>query len=65
MDRLRTALCDLPGIRYPILQSRMGAVAGPDRAAEVSGAGVFGVVAALVREARAALLEPGTRVQRG
>jgi NAD(P)H-dependent flavin oxidoreductase YrpB (nitropropane dioxygenase family) len=65
MNRLRTGLCDLPGIRYPILQSRMGAVAGPDLAAEVSRAGVFGVVEPLVREARAALLGLGERVQRG
>jgi NAD(P)H-dependent flavin oxidoreductase YrpB (nitropropane dioxygenase family) len=65
MDRLPTALCDLPGIRYPVLRSRMGSVAGPDLAAEVSRAGVFGVVEPLVREARAALLGLGERVQLG
>jgi nitronate monooxygenase len=44
---LRTRLCDLLGIDYPILQSGMGGVAGPDLAAEVSRAGGLGIVAAL------------------
>lgn len=47
MTELRTALCDLLGIRYPILQSGMGGVAGPDLAAEVSRAGGLGIVGAL------------------
>ena len=42
---LRTALCDLLGIDYPILQSGMGLIAGPDLAAEVSKAGGLGIVA--------------------
>jgi nitronate monooxygenase len=45
--RLRTALCDLLGIEYPIVQSGMGSVAGPDLAAEVSKAGALGVVGGL------------------
>ena len=45
--RLRTALCDLLGIEYPILQSGMGSVAGPDLAAEVSRAGGLGIVGGL------------------
>jgi nitronate monooxygenase len=44
---LRTPLCDLLGIEYPIVQSGMGGVAGPDLVAEVSRAGGLGVVAAL------------------
>ncbi|MBM3219247.1 MAG: nitronate monooxygenase [Candidatus Rokubacteria bacterium] len=45
--RLRTALCDLLGIEYPVLQSGMGSVAGPDLAAEVSRAGGLGIVGGL------------------
>jgi len=45
--RFRTALCDLLGIEYPILQSGMGSVAGPDLVAEVSRAGGLGILAGL------------------
>ncbi|MEE8302331.1 MAG: nitronate monooxygenase [Candidatus Tectomicrobia bacterium] len=41
----RTKLCDLLGIEYPILQSGMGTIAGPDLAAEVSNAGGLGILA--------------------
>ncbi len=44
---LRTALCDLLGIDYPIVQSGMGGVAGPDLVAEVSRAGGLGILAGL------------------
>ena len=47
MDRLRTSLCDLLGVEYPILQSGMGSVAGPELVAEVSRAGGLGILAAL------------------
>jgi nitronate monooxygenase len=40
-------LCELLGIRYPIVQSGMGRVAGPELAAAVSRAGGLGVLAAL------------------
>lgn len=43
----RTALCDLLGIEYPILQSGMGSVAGPDLVAEVSRAGALGILGGL------------------
>jgi nitronate monooxygenase len=40
-------LCELLNIRYPIVQSGMGRVAGPELVAAVSGAGGLGVLAAL------------------
>jgi nitronate monooxygenase len=43
----RTALCDLLGIDYPIVQSGMGAIAGPELVAEVCRAGGLGVLAGL------------------
>jgi nitronate monooxygenase len=43
----RTALCDVLGIEYPIIQSGMGGVAGPDMVAEVSRAGGLGILAGL------------------
>ena len=46
--KLRTALCDLLGIEYPILQSGMRRVAGPELAAEVSNAGGLGILAGLL-----------------
>lgn len=42
---LSTDVCGLLGIEYPILQSGMGGVAGPDLAAEVSNAGGLGILA--------------------
>jgi NAD(P)H-dependent flavin oxidoreductase YrpB (nitropropane dioxygenase family) len=43
----RTALCDLIGIDYPIVQSGMGAIAGAELVAEVSRAGGLGILAGL------------------
>ena len=48
---LHTALCDLLGIEYPILQSGMRRVAGPDLVAEVSNAGGLGILAGLALSA--------------
>jgi nitronate monooxygenase len=42
--RLRTTLCDLLGIEYPILQAGMGGVAGAALAGAVSGAGGLGIL---------------------
>ena len=42
---LSTALCGVLGIDYPILQSGMGGVAGPELAAEISNAGGLGILA--------------------
>jgi nitronate monooxygenase len=47
MTTLRTPLCDLLGIEYPIVQSGMGSAAGPELAAEVSRAGGLGIIAGL------------------
>jgi nitronate monooxygenase len=44
---LRTPLCDRLGVDYPIVQSGMGGVAGPDLVAEVSKAGALGIIAGL------------------
>jgi nitronate monooxygenase len=41
---LRTPLCDLLDIRYPILNAGIGTAAGPDLAAAVCNAGGFGVL---------------------
>lgn len=45
--RFHTTLCDLVDIEYPIVQSGMGAIAGPDLVAEVSRAGGLGILAGL------------------
>jgi len=47
VSALRTPLCDLLGIHYPIVQSGMGSVAGPNLAAEVSRAGGLGIIGGL------------------
>ena len=44
---LRTPLCDLLQIEYPVIQSGMGNVAGPDLVVEVARAGGLGVLAGL------------------
>ncbi len=44
----RTVLCDLLGVEYPIVQSGMGNVAGPELVAEVSRAGGLGIIAGLM-----------------
>jgi NAD(P)H-dependent flavin oxidoreductase YrpB (nitropropane dioxygenase family) len=43
---LHTALCDLIGIEFPIVQTGMGYVAGPRLAAATSNAGGLGILAA-------------------
>jgi len=42
--RLRTSLCDVLGVEYPIVQSGMGGVAGAALAAAVSRAGGLGIL---------------------
>ena len=46
MSALRTEVCDLLGIRYPIIQTGMGWVATPELVAAVSNAGAIGFLAA-------------------
>jgi nitronate monooxygenase len=43
--RFHTPLCDLLGIEYPIIQSGMGGVGGPELTAAVSRAGGLGILA--------------------
>src|SRR5512134_3038261 len=43
---LHTRLCDLLGMRYPILQTGMGWVATPELVAAACNAGAFGFLAA-------------------
>ena len=57
--RLHTRVCDVLGIEYPIVQSGMGGIAGPELAAEVSSAGGLGVVGLAPRSSR-----PGARAHR-
>jgi len=62
-----TRLCDLLAIDYPVLQSGMGLIAGPDLVAEVSGAGALGIVAGFMLSAdqlRAAIRDVRTRTNR-
>ncbi len=43
--RLRTSLCDLLGIEYPVVQTGMGWVAGPRLVSATSNAGALGILA--------------------
>ncbi|HUE88387.1 MAG TPA: nitronate monooxygenase family protein [Vicinamibacterales bacterium] len=43
---LRTELCDLLGMEYPLLQSGMAPIGGPELAAAVSNAGGLGIIGA-------------------
>jgi nitronate monooxygenase len=47
MSAFHTELCDLLGMEYPIVQSGMGGVAGPELVAEVCEAGGLGILAGL------------------
>lgn len=47
MSKLKTALCELLNIEYPILQAGMGGVAFGPLAAAVSKAGGLGTIAAI------------------
>ncbi|MEN3307984.1 MAG: hypothetical protein V7603_4186 [Micromonosporaceae bacterium] len=45
MGPLRTPICDLFGVRYPIVQTGMGFVAGPRLVAATANAGALGILA--------------------
>jgi len=64
MSTLDTRLCTLLGIRYPIVQTGMGWVAGPRLAAATSNAGGLGILASATMnldELRGAVAEMKTR----
>jgi NAD(P)H-dependent flavin oxidoreductase YrpB (nitropropane dioxygenase family) len=64
---LRTALCSLVGIEYPIVQTGMGWVSGPELTAATANAGGLGILAAAVMdmdELRVALKDLGDRTDR-
>ncbi len=61
---LRTRLCDMVGVRYPIVQTGMGWVAGPRLAAATANAGALGILASATMtldELRAAVAEVKAR----
>jgi NAD(P)H-dependent flavin oxidoreductase YrpB (nitropropane dioxygenase family) len=61
---LHTRLCDLVGVRYPIVQTGMGWVAGPRLVAATANAGALGILASAtmtVDELRAAVAEVRAR----
>jgi NAD(P)H-dependent flavin oxidoreductase YrpB (nitropropane dioxygenase family) len=49
-EALRTALCSLAGIEYPIVQTGMGWVSGPELTAATANAGGLGMLAAAVMD---------------
>ncbi len=64
---LRTALCDLVGIRYPVVQTGMGWVAGPRLVAATAAAGGLGILASAtmtLAELEAALTDVRRRTDR-
>jgi NAD(P)H-dependent flavin oxidoreductase YrpB (nitropropane dioxygenase family) len=64
---LRTRLCELLGVEYPIVQTGMGWVAGPRLVAATSAAGAFGILGAAtmeLEELRAAIKEVKVRTDR-
>src|SRR5438132_2577210 len=66
-DALRTALCELAGVEYPIVQTGMGWVSGPELTAATANAGGLGILAAAVMdmdELRVALKELRDRTDR-
>lgn len=66
MDPLRTPLTELVGIRYPIVQTGMGWVAGPRLVFATAEAGALGILASAtmtVEQLRAAVREVKSRTQ--
>jgi len=45
LPRLRTPLCELLGVDYPIIQTGMGWVAGPKLVSASANAGIMGILA--------------------
>src|SRR5213082_2931946 len=66
-EALRTRLCALAGVEYPIVQTGMGWVSGPELTAATANAGGLGILAAAVMdmdELRGALKELRDRTDR-
>lgn len=66
MDQLRTPLTELAGVRYPIVQTGMGWVAGPrlvSATAEAGALGILGSATMTVEQLRAAVREVKSRTQ--
>lgn len=66
MDQLRTPLTELVGVRYPIVQTGMGWVAGPrlvSATAEAGALGILGSATMTMEQLRAAVREVKSRTQ--
>ncbi len=66
MDQMRTPLTELVGVRYPIVQTGMGWVAGPrlvSATAEAGALGILGSATMTVEQLRAAVREVKSRTQ--
>lgn len=66
MDPLRTPLTELVGVRYPIVQTGMGWVAGPRLVSATAETGALGILASAtmtVEQLRAAIREVKSRTQ--
>jgi len=65
--RLRTPLCDLVGIDYPIVQTGMGWVAGPKLVSATANAGALGILASATmdfEQVRSSIAEVKSRTTR-
>ena len=60
---LRTTLCELVGVRYPIVQTGMGWVAGPRLVAATANAGALGILASATMTRRRADAPRSAEVQ--
>ena len=66
-DRLHTALCELVGVRYPVVQTGMGWVAGAGRVSATANAGGLGILASAtmdLAELRVAIATVKSRTDR-
>ena len=59
MELLHTRICELLGIRYPIIQGPMALVSGPELVAAVSNAGGLGVLSNQLAQAKGVVPKPG------
>mgnify|MGYP001297841994 CR=1 FL=1 len=59
LELLHTRVCDLLGVRYPIIQGPMALVSGPELVAAVSNAGGLGVLSNQLAQAKDFTPRPG------